>query len=90
MPRVPSRPGLAAAAPLLLTLAACAPSSPAGNVKGTAWLAAEAGRLGLTPAGDDGTFFQTVPLVRRTLPADAVVTAGGVTARPPAPWPARR
>ncbi|MBA3496805.1 MAG: peptidase M28, partial [Gemmatimonadales bacterium] len=38
-----------------------------GNVRGTAYLAGEARRLGLTPAGENGTFFQTVPLVARTL-----------------------
>jgi hypothetical protein len=38
----------------------------AGNVKGTDYIAAEARRMGLRPAGENGTFFQTIPLVRRT------------------------
>ncbi|HEU5173327.1 MAG TPA: M28 family peptidase [Gemmatimonadaceae bacterium] len=32
-----------------------------GNVKGTAYIAREFERLGLRPAGDDGTYFQTLP-----------------------------
>ena len=32
-----------------------------GNLKGTAYIAEEFKRLGLTPAGDSGTFFQTLP-----------------------------
>jgi hypothetical protein len=34
------------------------------NLKATAYLAAEAAKLGLKPAGDNGTYFQAVPLVR--------------------------
>jgi hypothetical protein len=36
-------------------------SGTRGNAKGTAYLAAEARRIGLTPAGDSGTYFQNVP-----------------------------
>ncbi len=32
-----------------------------GNTKGTAYIAEEFERIGLTPAGDDGTYFQTLP-----------------------------
>src|SRR5262245_40110368 len=32
-----------------------------GNYKGTAMIAAEAKRLGLVPAGDNGTYFQILP-----------------------------
>ena len=32
-----------------------------GNVKGTAYLAAELRKLGLEPAGVNGTYFQTLP-----------------------------
>ena len=42
-----------------------------GGVKGTDYIAAEVKRLGLQPAGDGGTWFQTLPLVRTRL-ADAV------------------
>jgi hypothetical protein len=37
----------------------------AGNVKGTEYIAAQLRALGLEPAGDSGTYFQTVPLARR-------------------------
>jgi hypothetical protein len=37
------------------------------NLKGTAYIAREAARIGLEPAGDRGTFFQDVPLMKRTL-----------------------
>ncbi len=39
-----------------------------GNLKGTAYIEREVRKLGLVPAGENGTFFQDVPLVRR-LPA---------------------
>ncbi len=32
-----------------------------GNMKGTNYIAAEVKRLGLVPAGDNGTFFQVLP-----------------------------
>jgi hypothetical protein len=32
-----------------------------GNMKGTAYIASEVKRLGLTPAGDNGTYFQVLP-----------------------------
>lgn len=38
-----------------------------GNVKGTDYIAAEARRIGLTPAGENGGWFQTVPLVQRDI-----------------------
>jgi hypothetical protein len=48
-----------------------------GNVKGTSYIAAEAAKLGLRPAGDSGTFFQTVPLVlHRPDPASKLVANG--------------
>ena len=53
-----------------------------GNVKATAYLAAEAERLGLAPAGDGGTFFQTVPLVERRLAPDAALAVEGQAFRP--------
>jgi len=37
-----------------------------GNVKGTDYIAGELKRLGLTPGGENGTYFQNVPLVVRT------------------------
>lgn len=40
-----------------------------GDLKGTAYLEREVRRLGLLPSGDNGTFFQAVPLVRRVAAA---------------------
>lgn len=54
-----------------------APAS-AGGVAASAWVADEMARIGLEPAGVDGTYFQPVPLLRSTLDRDAssfVVTA---------------
>ncbi|MEO5589674.1 MAG: M28 family peptidase [Gemmatimonadaceae bacterium] len=38
-----------------------------GAVKGTAYIEREVRRMGLVPAGDNGTFFQAIPLYIRTL-----------------------
>jgi hypothetical protein len=48
-----------------------------GNLKATAYIEAEARRLGLEPAGDGGGYFQNVPLVRRTLAERSWLAAGG-------------
>ncbi len=37
-----------------------------GHERAVEWVAREAARLGMQPAGDGGTFFQTVPLTRRS------------------------
>jgi hypothetical protein len=47
--------------------------------KGTDYIARELGRLGLQPAGDNGTFFQRLPIVSRTLASDASLTIDGRT-----------
>ncbi|HET7457756.1 MAG TPA: M28 family peptidase [Gemmatimonadaceae bacterium] len=47
------------------------------NIKGTAYIAAEAKRAGLLPAGDSGTYFQNVPLVRRTFSASSKLSVDG-------------
>ncbi|HEX2219622.1 MAG TPA: M28 family peptidase [Gemmatimonadales bacterium] len=57
-------------------------SGTEGNVKGTDWIAAEAKRIGLEPAGEDGGWFQTVPLVRRTLDPASALTVEGTTFKP--------
>ena len=36
-----------------------------GNVKGTTFIAAQVKKLGLQPAGENGTYFQVVPLVNK-------------------------
>jgi len=53
-----------------------------GNVKATDYLAAEARRIGLEPAGDHGTYFQAIPLQERTLVSAASVRAGGQSFSP--------
>ncbi|MDB4950074.1 MAG: peptidase, partial [Gemmatimonadetes bacterium] len=48
-----------------------------GNAKVTAYIADELRRMGLEPAGENGTFFQTVPIVRRAVdPAARLVVDG--------------
>ena len=37
-----------------------------GHMKGTAYIAAQAKKIGLQPAGDNGTYFQDVPFISRT------------------------
>jgi hypothetical protein len=49
-----------------------------GNVKGTDYIAAEARRIGLVPMGENGTFFQTIPLVNRGVdPTSSLMPSGG-------------
>jgi hypothetical protein len=48
------------------------------NDKATDYIAAEAARIGLRPAGENGTFFQVVPLVQRSF-TTSTLTAGGQT-----------
>ena len=48
-----------------------------GHDKATDYLAAELRALGLQPAGENGTFFQTVPLVRRTLDETSPLSVNG-------------
>jgi len=48
-----------------------------GNVKGTDYIAAELKRIGLEPAGDDGTYFQTLPYKTRTLDTLSVIAVDG-------------
>ncbi len=49
-----------------------------GNYKGTAWIAAEFKRLGLKPAGDNGTYFQDLPFGPIGIEvASASLTSGG-------------
>ena len=48
-----------------------------GHQKATEYLAAQAQAAGLLPAGENGTYFQTVPMVTRQLAADAALSVGG-------------
>jgi hypothetical protein len=45
--------------------------------KGTDYIARELARLGLKPAGDSGTYFQRLPVVSRSLAADASIAVDG-------------
>jgi hypothetical protein len=48
-----------------------------GNFKGTEYIAAEVKRIGLQPAGENGTYFQTLPFKTRSVDSTSTVTAGG-------------
>ena len=52
------------------------------NLKATAYIAAEVRRMGLTPAGDSGGFFQNVPIVKREFDAHSSLIVDGATLRP--------
>ena len=47
----------------------------AGHMKATSYIAAEVKKLGLTPAGDNGTYFQGVPFVARRLRTSTTLSA---------------
>ena len=61
-----------------------------GNVKGTAYIAAELKRLGLVPGGDDGTYFQTIPLRTRTFDTTGIQLRDSSSAGTPRPRSARK
>src|SRR5215218_5403518 len=46
-----------------------------GGLKGTAYIEREVRRMGLVPGGDNGTFFQAVPLFNRSLDIGAKMMA---------------
>lgn len=52
-----------------------------GNFRMTSYLASEAARFGLEPGGEDGTWFQTVPLVRRRTDSSSKLSVNGQTLR---------
>jgi hypothetical protein len=54
-----------------------------GNFKATALIAAELARLGVEPAGENGTYFQVVPTMRRTFDTGAAFGSAGA---PFTPW----
>lgn len=47
-----------------------------GNVRATDYLAAELARMGVEPAGENGTYFQTIPLGQRAIDTTAVMNVG--------------
>jgi hypothetical protein len=52
------------------------------NLKATAYIADQARRMGLQPAGERGTFFQDVPLVRSAFDSTSGLTVDGVALEP--------
>jgi hypothetical protein len=48
-----------------------------GNVKATNYIASEIARMGLEPAGDNGTYFQTIPVATRRLDAASSFVVNG-------------
>ena len=58
------------------------------NAKVTAYIARELTRLGVTPAGDNGTYFQNMPWVARHYAATSTLTVGGHALRWLADWAA--
>ncbi|HEV7590400.1 MAG TPA: M28 family peptidase [Longimicrobium sp.] len=59
------------------------------NARGVEYIAAEARRLGLEPAGDDGTFFQAIPMVDRAFDETSTFTVNGTALRPWTDYAAR-
>ena len=54
-----------------------------GNLKATDYIAREARRIGLVPAGDSGTYFQTVPVKTRSFDTTtSTFTVAGATLTP--------
>lgn len=52
-----------------------------GNVKGTNYVESQFRAIGLQPMGENGGFFQTVPLVQRGLQPGAQLSVGGTALR---------
>jgi hypothetical protein len=50
-----------------------------GAMNGTAYIEAEVRKLGLKPAGDNGSYFQNVPFIARTLDSTTTIVANGAT-----------
>lgn len=60
-----------------------------GNVRGTDYLAAEAKRLGLLPAGENGTYFQTLPFKSRATDSTSTITTAAGSLAYGSEWAAR-
>jgi hypothetical protein len=60
-----------------------------GNVKGTDYIAGEVKRFGLQPAGENGTYFQTIPLKTRTVDSTSTLSAGGAPLALGSEWTVR-
>jgi hypothetical protein len=51
-------------------------------MRATVYLESEVRRLGLKPAGDNGTYFQNLPVTARVLSAASTITSGSSTFKP--------
>ena len=51
-------------------------------IRATAYIESEVKRLGLKPAGDNGTYFQYLPVTARVLGAGSSITSGSSTFKP--------
>jgi hypothetical protein len=58
------------------------------NIRATAYIEREVKRLGLVPAGDNGTYFQSMPVTARVTSSSSSITAGGKTFHPGADFSA--
>jgi hypothetical protein len=52
------------------------------NLKGTAYIEREVRRMGLQPAGDNGTFFQNLPVVNSAISSSGKLSVDGATFAP--------
>ncbi|HVZ79053.1 MAG TPA: M28 family peptidase [Gemmatimonadaceae bacterium] len=50
-----------------------------GHLKATQYIADEVRKMGLKPAGDNGTYFQNLPVFQRWLDPKSTISAGGTT-----------
>jgi peptidase M28-like protein len=50
-------------------------------IRATAWIEREVRRLGLRPAGDNGTYFQNMPVSARIVSSTSTIVSGGKTFR---------
>ena len=50
-------------------------------IRATAWIEREVRRLGLRPAGDNGSYFQSMPVSARAVSSASTIVSGGTTFR---------
>jgi hypothetical protein len=60
-----------------------------GNVKATTYIANQVKQIGLKPAGENGTYFQTLPFKTRSVDPASSFTAGGQALQFGTDWAAR-
>ena len=57
-----------------------------GNYRGTTYIAAEVKRMGLLPAGENGSYFQTIPYRSRSLAPTSTISVPGASLRAGTDW----